>query len=191
MRMATATFACISGFLALCAGSAPGAAATSPTILDIGDSLSIGAAPYLRAQLSGYRIEKAHDVGLHAYDAARIVSSRSSLPSVLVVSAGTNDDPRIVSTFVHSVSTILEDAGTERCVVWPTIVRPRAVGATYAGLNDALRRSARTHPSLVLVDWVHMVHKHPWWLGKDGVHVSSAGYRARATAIASAVTGRC
>jgi lysophospholipase L1-like esterase len=160
-------------------------------VLDVGDSLSVGAAPYLRARLRGYRIEQEHDVGLHAYDAARIVSSLHSLPAVLVVSAGTNDDPRIVSTFARSVSTIVGVAGSDRCVVWPTIVRPPAVGATYAGMNDALRRSARRNSNLVLVDWVHMVRKHPWWLARDGVHVSSDGYRARAAAIAGAVVDRC
>jgi lysophospholipase L1-like esterase len=190
-RTAAAALVGIAAVLALGAGSAPSARLSTPTLLDVGDSLSVGTAPYLRAQLHGYRIERARDVGLHAYDAARIISGMRLLPPVLVVSAGSNDDPRIVSTFAHAVSTIVMSAGSDRCVVWPTIVRPPAVGATYTGLNDALRRSARRHSNLVLVDWAHMVHKHPWWLGADGVHVSSAGYRARAAAIASAVTGRC
>ena len=181
----------IAAALVFGAGSAPGAERSHATVLDVGDSLSVGAAPYLRARLRGYRIEQEHDVGLHAYDAARIVSATRPLPQVLVISAGTNDDPRIVSVFVRSVATIVRNAGSARCVVWPTIVRPPAVGAPYAGFNDALRQSARRHGNLVLVDWVHMVREHPWWLAKDGVHVSSAGYRARAAAIASAVVGRC
>lgn len=177
--------------LAFGAGSAPSAADSKHTVFDIGDSLSIGASPYLRARLHGYRIAQAHDVGLHAYDAARIVSATGSLPSVVIVSAGTNDDPRIVSTFIRSVSTIVDTAGDARCVVWPTIVRPPAVGATYAGINGALRRAAARHDNLVLVDWVRMVRDHSWWLAEDGVHVSVAGYRARARAIASAVVTRC
>jgi hypothetical protein len=190
MRTAAASLLGIAAFLVLGAGSAPSAGVSRQTVLDVGDSLSVGAAPYLRARLRGYRIEPERDVGLHAYDAARIVSETRPLPTVLVVSAGTNDDPRIVSSFVHSVGTIVRNAGG-RCVVWPTIVRPPAVGSTYAGLNDALVRSALRNRNLVLVDWVHMVREHPWWLAADGVHVSSAGYRARAAAIAAAITGRC
>jgi lysophospholipase L1-like esterase len=190
MRTAAVVIACI----AVCAASGAGPAASAPTgrtVLDVGDSLSAGAAPYLRARLRGYRIQEDVDVGLHAYDAARIVAGTRPLPSILVVSAGTNDDPRIVSTFARAVSSIVTAAGAGRCVVWPTIVRPPAVGSSYDGINRALARAAARHRNLVLVDWVHLVAAHRWWLAKDGVHVSAAGYRARAAAIASAVATHC
>jgi len=191
---AVATFlACALGALARLGTAAPPAGAGSPqTVLDLGDSLSIGTAPYLRTRLRGYRIDRRYDVGLHAYDAAAIVArARTSLPDVLVVSAGTNDDPRIVSTFIHAISGVVATAGRRRCVVWPTIVRPPAIGATYDGLNRALARATARHRNLVLVDWVGMVRRHPWWLSDDGVHVSVAGYRARAAAIATAIATRC
>jgi lysophospholipase L1-like esterase len=172
--------------------ASPDARPTEKTVLDLGDSLSVGTGPYLRTRLRGYRIERLHDVGLHAYDAAAIVAAaKASLPRVVVVSAGTNDDPRIVATFIRAVSRVLRSAGRERCVVWPTIVRPAAVGATYNGMNRALARAAARNPNLVLVDWVGMVNRHPHWLSDDGVHVAAAGYRARAAAIAHAVSRRC
>jgi lysophospholipase L1-like esterase len=181
--------------LASSAGSARGEAsgsAAAQALLDLGDSLSVGTAPYLRKRLRDYRIDGLHDVGLHAYDAAAIVArSPASLPPVLVISAGTNDDPRIVSTFIRAVSRVVTAAGGRRCVVWPTIVRPPAVGATYDGLNRALSRAAARHRNLVLVDWVGMVRRHRSWLASDGVHVTVAGYRARAAAIATAVATRC
>jgi lysophospholipase L1-like esterase len=169
------------------------AAAPAPrTVLDLGDSLSVGTDPYLRMQLRDYRIDRLYDVGLHAHDAASIVTrSRRSLPSVLVVSAGTNDDPRLVSTFWRSVAGIVQVAGSDRCVVWPTIARPPAVGASYEGMNRALAQLAARNSNLVLVDWRRMVQRHPGWLARDGVHVSVAGYRARAAAIAAAVRTRC
>jgi lysophospholipase L1-like esterase len=161
-------------------------------MLDLGDSLSVGTDPYLRAQLRGYRIERLYDVGLHADEAAAIVARvGADLPKVLVVSAGTNDDPRQVSAFARSVSAVLRSAGPARCVVWSTISRPPAVGATYAGLNRALTRASTRNENLVLVDWARMVRRHPGWLSDDGVHVSAAGYKARAAAIATAVTTRC
>jgi lysophospholipase L1-like esterase len=193
VRIAAATL--VTGVLgALTALGASGSPVHSSerSVLDLGDSLSVGTAPYLRTRLRGYRVARLYDTGLHAYDAAAIVArARTTLPAVLVVSAGTNDDPRIVSTFVRAISGIVEAAGSERCVVWPTIVRPPAVGATYAGFNRALRRAAARHSNLVLVDWVGMVRRHPEWLSDDGVHVGVAGYRARAAAIAAAVSARC
>jgi lysophospholipase L1-like esterase len=120
-----------------------------------------------------------------------VTQARASLPPVVVVSAGTNDDPRIVSTFARAISTIVKAAGAGRCVVWPTIARPSAVGASYHGFNRALARAASRHRNLVLVDWVGMVRRHPTWVSGDGVHVSVAGYRARAGAIAEAVVTTC
>lgn len=197
MRLAAVLLALVLTFgVALSVASSPqaaqGARSAPPRVLDLGDSLSVGTAPYLQARLGRYRIEAVHDVGLHAYDAAAMVErSRRTLPPVLVVSVGTNDDPRIVSTFIRSVSRVLDTAGSKRCVVWPTIVRPPAVGASYDGLNRALARAAARHPNLVLVDWVGMVGRHPRWLSNDGVHVNASGYRARASAIAAAVATRC
>jgi hypothetical protein len=167
-------------------------ARSSPGILDLGDSLSVGTGPYLAARLREYRIDRIYDVGLHAYDAATLVARRrASLPSVVVISAGTNDDPRIVFTFARAVSRVLSAAGRDRCVVWPTIARPVAVGTAYDGLNRALARHAAREPNLVLVDWVRMVRRHPRWLTDDGVHVSVTGYRARASAIAGKIRTTC
>jgi lysophospholipase L1-like esterase len=192
VRTAGIAVAAFVAALAALGAFAADAADARRSVLDLGDSLSVGTAPYLRQQLPRYRIERFHDVGLHADDAAELVRAvGSGLPRVLVVSAGTNDDPRIVSAFSRAVSGILAAAGRERCVVWPTIARPPAAGSTYAGLNRALVRADRRHANLVLVDWVGMVRRHPGWLSKDGVHVSPAGYRARARAIAAAVKVRC
>jgi lysophospholipase L1-like esterase len=162
------------------------------TMLDLGDSLSVGTDPYLRSKLRGYRIERLYDVGLHASEAATIVARVGPrLPQVVVVSAGTNDDPRMVSAFARSVTAVLRSAGPARCVVWSTISRPPAVGRSYAGLNRALTQAATRNERLVLVDWAGMVRRHPGWLSDDGVHVSAAGYKARAASIATAVTSRC
>lgn len=175
------------------AGSATGApqSAGHGAVLDVGDSLALGTAPYLRLALRGRALRQVHDVGLHAYDVPALLRDERRLPRVIVVSGGTNDDPRGVSTFQRAVRDVLLLAGPDRCVVWPTIVRPAAVGASYDRLNHALARLAARHRSLVVVDWVGLVARHRGWLARDGVHVSAAGYRARARAIAAAVRARC
>jgi len=174
------------------AGSAVAPVPAPRTVLDLGDSLSVGTDPYLRKRLRGYRVERLYDVGLHAYDAAAIVTrSRASLPEVLVISAGTNDDPRMVSVFWRSIMRILRAAGRHRCVVWPTISRPPAAGASYDRFNRALSQASRRYRNLVLVGWARMVRRHSGWLSRDRVHVGATGYRARAEAIATAVKTRC
>jgi hypothetical protein len=168
------------------------AAVGGKAVLDVGDSLSVGAAPYLPRHLPGYRIDGYRRVGLRSDEAAlRVIRAQAPLPRVVVVSAGTNDDPHDVVVFSRSVADVLATVGRSRCVVWPTIVRPAVSGLTYAALNRVLRRAATRRPNLVLVDWVGMVRRNPGWLGHDGVHASSAGYRARARAIGAAVKTRC
>jgi lysophospholipase L1-like esterase len=182
----------VTGALVVLAVSLPAAApaGTAAAVLDVGDSLSVGTAPFLDRRLAGRDLDHRNQVGLQATEAAAIVVREDALPRVLVVSAGTNDDPRVVPVFSRAVSGILRAAGSGRCVVWPTIVRPPE-GASFARLNRVLHRAAARNANLVLVDWVGMVRRHPTWLARDGVHAGAAGYRARAAAIAAAVETRC
>jgi lysophospholipase L1-like esterase len=169
----------------------PAGAAERRTVLDVGDSLSVGTAPYLALQLRAYRIEGYRAVGLRSQEVARRIGRSRTLPRVLVVSAGTNDDPREVAAFSESVSSVLGAAGKARCVVWLTIARPPVGGTPYTGLNRVLSRAAARRSSLVLVDWAGMVRRNPGWLRSDRVHATTSGYRARAEAIARAVRRRC
>jgi hypothetical protein len=172
------------------AAAAPGATAGNRNLLSYGDSLSVGTDLFLRAYLHGWRVDSETSISRHA-DAvpAALRSYGSALPRVIVVSAGTNDDPGRVSGFAHIVRETLAIAGPKRCVVWSTIVRPAYEGVSYTGYNRALTGIARTRANLRIFDWVSMARAHPSWFGSDGVHPTATGYRARAAAIARLVRG--
>ena len=191
--MRTSLAAALTGLICLGVAGTVGSATSPKTLLAVGDSLSIGTDPHLRIHLPDYRIERIHQVGLRSPEvAARVVSrSRTALPSVLVVSAGTNDDPRAVPEFSGAIADVLAAAGRGRCVVWSTISRPPVGGVGYWRMNRVLSRAAAQHRNLVLVDWARMVRRDSSLLSSDGVHAANAGYRARAAAIATAVTTRC
>lgn len=156
-----------------------------PAVFMNGDSLSAGTAPYLPRVLAGWRVRQSYAVSRHAPEAIGILRANGrSLPSVIVMSVGTNDDPRALGAFQRAVSGALTIAGRRRCIVWPTIVRPSLAGATYAGYNRILRRTATRTRRLRVVDWTDLVARHPGWLAGDGVHVNAAGYLARSRAIA-------
>jgi hypothetical protein len=192
VRIALATVSvCVLGLVTGAGSATSGAHSGERSLLDVGDSLSVGTDAYLRERLPGYRIEERNEVGLHSWEVAGIVRARRSLPAVLVVSAGTNDDPRAVEGFSRSVASVLAVAGARRCVVWPTIARPDQFGTSYVALNRVLTRVATDDGNLVLVDWAAMTRRHPRWLRADGVHATAAGYRARAHAIAASVRARC
>lgn len=158
------------------------------TVLHYGDSLTVGTGAYLSSFLPGWSITESGRVGRHAGEGADAVRSlRASLPEVLVISLGTNDDPRAVSGFAADVRRIEEAAGRERCVVWATVARPPFNGVSYDGYNSVLRRAAATYANFRVFDWQALSRTHPEWFRSDGVHPSAEGYRTRAAALAKLV----
>jgi len=167
----------------------PGASgATRPgSVLVVGDSLAVGAREPLAAALPGWRIATSAETGRHTSDGVAEITGTGTLPRVLVVSLGTNDDPSAVETFTGYVQAVLNAAGPGGCVVWPNIVRPPYNGVSYAGYNRALARLSAANPNLFVVDWAGMIDSNPGWLASDGVHATPTGYASRGQAIAQAV----
>ena len=171
--------------------ASPGPAAGNRNVLSYGDSLSVGTDLFLGRYLHGWNVRSAASISRHADDVPGALSAPSarSLPRVIVVSAGTNDDPGRVSGFARIVRETLAIAGPSRCVVWSTIVRPPYQGVSYGGYNRALRRSPPAAATSACSTG-------PRWPGRtrpgsarDGVHPTASGYRARAAAIARLVRG--
>ena len=177
--------------LALLLVAPASAEAASQRLLVNGDSLAVGTKRYIPRELEGWRIRQSTAVSRQAYQGADVMRSYgASLPRVIHVSLGTNDDPNQVPGFRAAVDEVMEVAGEERCVVWANIVRPPVAGKSYAGYNRALARESLERDNLRIVNWARMVRRHPEWLSDDGVHVSAEGYRARAKAVARRVR-RC
>ncbi len=170
--------------------TSPAPAAGSRHVLSYGDSLSVGTDLFLGGYLRGWSVRSSASISRHAEDAPGALRGYgAALPHVIVVSAGTNDDPGRVSGFARIVRETLAIAGPSRCVVWSTIVRPPYQGVSYAGYNSTLEAIAGRRGNLRVFDWVSMARAHPSWFGSDGVHPTATGYRARAAAIARLVRG--
>ena len=180
----------------LAAGVAPAlvpaaAAAAERSLLVNGDSLAEGTRPYVPKELPDWRVRQSTKVSRHAAEGDDVMRRYgSSLPRVVHVSLGTNDDPSQTGAFRAAVRDVMDVAGARRCVVWANIVRPPYAGVSYRGYNRVLAGEDERRDNLLVLNWVRMVRRHPEWLGDDGVHVSAAGYRARAKAVARAVR-RC
>jgi hypothetical protein len=168
--------------------TAGGTAETTSTgrLLVVGDSLAEGTEAPLGRLLPGWRITTSAYTGRHTDDGVDEIVSRSSLPGVLVVSLGTNDDPSATSSFQGEVERVLDAAGPSRCVVWANIVRPPYAGVSYAGYK--LNSLSYSRPNLIVVDWARIARSQPGLLASDGVHATPEGYAVRAQAIASAVS---
>ena len=161
-------------------------------MLSYGDSLAVGTDLYLDTFLPGWSVRSSTAISRHAAETPGALRSLgSSLPRVLVVSVGTNDDPGAVSEFRGIVAQAVALAGPSRCIVWSTIVRPPYNGISYEGYNRVLRAAAGRYANLRVLDWAAMARAHPGWFGRDGVHPTATGYRARAAATAKLVRAGC
>jgi hypothetical protein len=173
------------------AAPSPVPAAPRRTLLHVGDSLGVGTQWFLPAALPRWRIHAALAISRHAPEVPGIVARYGrGLPRVVVVSAGTNDDPRALGSFRTAIRRTMRAAGRRRCVVWANIVRPAVAGASYRGLNVVLAEEARRRRNLRVFQWARMARRHRGWFGPDGVHPSGVGYRVRARGVA-AVVRRC
>lgn len=190
------SFLSISLFVALVAVGVVAArsdarAPAARTALNLGDSLAVGIDPYLDELLSDWTVTPAAISGRRSDEGlVALKRRRGRLPRVLVVSLGTNDDPRSVDGFAATVAEVERIAGSGRCVVWTTIVRPAVAGVDYTAFNDVLRREDARLRSFRVVDWETMVAKNPGDLREDGVHAVAEGYRARAAETARVIR-RC
>ena len=179
------TAAALSLVVALPTSAASGA---QQTVLHYGDSLTVGTGVYLPSFLPGWAITQSASISRHADEGPRAVRLlSSSLPRVLVISLGANDDPGAVVAFAADVRHIATTAGGGRCVIWSTVVRPPYKGVSYEGYNRVLVRAATKYANFRVFDWQALAKKHPWWFGSDGVHPTAKGYRARAAALARLV----
>ena len=182
LALGVAVLACVGAL------QADAAAGTPRTVLHYGDSLTVGTGLYLPAFLPGWSITQSASVSRHADEGPQAVRSLSStLPRVLVISLGANDDPGAVSAFAADVRRVVSAAGRNRCVIWSTVVRPPYNGVSYEGYNRVLRRAALTFANFRVFEWQALARAHPGWFGSDGVHPTADGYRARAAALAKLV----
>src|SRR5262245_56070494 len=159
-----------------------------------GDSIAYGTDLFLKGYLRGWTIAASVDVSRHTYQGVATIESMrraGTLPYVVVVNLGTNDDPRAVRQFGSYVSRVARAAGSERCVIWATIVRPPYADVSYDGLNDVLFKAAARNTSFHVFDWRPLARAHPAWFGSDGVHPSIPGYRVRAKLLASFIRSSC
>jgi lysophospholipase L1-like esterase len=153
------------------------------TLLNLGDSLAVGAGGPLSDALPSWRVDTdAVSSRPTAAGVARLEARPGELPSVLAVSLGTNDAPTATRAFRASVERVLKIAGPDRCVLWIKIRRPPLNNTSYAGLNRVLRTLAHSNDNLRIVDAVGE-------LGEDNVHLTRGGYRTRASAIGDAARG--
>ena len=148
-----------------------------------GNSLTVGASPYLAALLAtaGWSVTMDGQVGRDTATGTAIVAEREAgIHGTLVVALGTNDPPD-PTLFASRIDMLMESATSLR-VIWVTVAR-----SGWDGLDAMLVAALSRWPNLKVIDWRPVIARHPDMLAGDGIHLTEAGYQLRAAFIADAV----
>jgi hypothetical protein len=157
-------------------------------VLVIGDSLAVGMAPALKADLRGWNVRVDARIGRPLAAGMKILAQRSSAPAIVAFSLFTNNDPRGSGQLEQAVRASAARPGG--CAVWATIVAPPVNGVGYAAVNrmlGGLARESQLALSLQVVDWARAVAADHSLLAGDHVHGTAAGYATLARLYADAI----
>ena len=133
-------------------------------ITAIGDSVMLGAAHELAAQVPGIDLDAA--VGRQVSQAIRLLEERKAngqLGDIVLLHIGNNG-----AFSAKQFDRIMEVAGPERRVVFLTLKVNRSWEAAN---NDVISAGAARHRQAFLVDWRSALEKHPEVLWNDGTHL--------------------
>jgi lysophospholipase L1-like esterase len=165
--------------------SAPRAVAVPHRVFVVGDSLTVGTQPWLRAAMHRHgwslagvdaRVGRPVSEGL-----AVLRAHRASLPPVVLVALGTNNlgaTQQDVRSWLRSTRQIVGS----RPVVWVNLClndvqQPRLRG--FRAINAALLRYAPRF-GIKVADWCGYASRHGVTNGPDGIHYGPDAYRVRA-----------
>lgn len=172
--------------LATLVAASSAAAASDPTVLVIGDSVSTAMYWYddsiavMQKNLGVYwdvAICRTIEGTSCPFDGERaptlmqVVAARGTVPPTVVVEVGYNDPEETFATEVDDAMSALTAAGATH-VLWLTMRESRT---PYATLNGLLEKATKHWPQLELVDWNAESADHPSWFQNDNVHLTPAG----------------
>jgi hypothetical protein len=164
--------------------AAPTATVVGPSVpegsvLMVGDSVTIDAAPYL--QPAGVTVNG--EVGRQFSEGIGLVANIAAahqLPPTLVVALGTNGT--VTST---EMDQMVQAASGARHIVFVTIDVPRS---WEVGDNQVIEAAPARYPGLVTVaNWYAVASAHPEWFTEDQVHLQPPGAQALAAFVLAAV----
>ncbi len=159
----------------------------------VGDSLTEG----VRTRLPPLATRYGFDVKIDAQSGRDIAAGVTPLTKVkadrdlVVVALGTNDARAslTVEAAQARIGQMLAVVGDKTPVLWVNIYRQDTKDATAAArrFDLALDAEAAVRPNLTVLDWSSYIQGRKDLLGKDGIHLTSAGYDDRAAWLARAI----
>lgn len=156
--------------------TAPSAAPATPSAYFLGDSVMLGAQPWVKRDLgSRWTVDFDAHVDRSTAQGLGIVTAHGGrLGDAAVIQLGTNDGGR-PAYYIGQVDRILEALHGMPVVVWLTIAHARSY---YATDDQMLRTAVARFPNALVADWAGVAT--PADVYGDGLHLTPDGGKAMA-----------
>jgi hypothetical protein len=146
-------------------------------ITAVGDSLMVGATPYLEGLLPGISIDaevgRALPAGMDILDTQ---NEHGEVREFVVLGLATNAGVRL-----EQYDEIVNHIGTDRALI---LVNAWGDRTWIPGGNEQVAAAAAQYPNLITIaDWHGLIAEHPEFMGPDGIHPTEAGKAAYANLI--------
>jgi len=156
----------------------------APRVVIVGDSLTVGASPGLRALLTDVHLRIDAKVGRAMPEGSKAAAvSRAGSADLVVVALGSNDSCAVAEC-KRRVSAILAAVNPAAPVVW---MQPARFRPNMDNVRAAVSEVVTARPGSLVLDWQPFQDAHPEILQTDRIHLTPAGYRLRAEVTASQV----
>jgi len=154
---------------------------TGDQITAVGDSLMVGATPYLEELLPGIsvdgRVGRPMPEGMGILDE---LAAQGEIREYVVLGLATN-----AGVTVEQFDKIIETVGPDTTIV---IVNAYGDRSWIPGGNEQVELAAAKYPGqIVIADWNALIGEHPEYIGGDGIHANDAGKQAWAHMIVDAL----
>jgi len=155
----------------------PAVAPTGDQITAIGDSLMVGATPYMEELLPGISVDGR--VGRPMVEGMGILDqlgAQDEIRDYVVLGLATN-----AGVTVAQFDKIIEMVGPNRTVI---MVNAYGNRSWIPGGNQQIEEAAAKYPGqIVIADWDGLIAEHPEYIGGDGIHANNVGKEAYANLV--------
>lgn len=152
-------------------------------VVIIGDSLTVGISPHWPSNGNNLRVDINARGGRPLHGANSIISETVAETDAYVLALGTNDcmsnpdEDQIRNLIISALNT-----SQAKPALLLTLGENGQIRDCATRFNAVAKRLVATIPSLELGDWQAHIQNHSEWYGSngDGIHLTPAGYKARA-----------
>ena len=167
---------------------APTSAASNSvsSVFVLGDSLTVGSAPYIRRGYKGTSLSVTIDAeqSRHSSELGPLASDAARNATMWIIALGTNDYSG--PDLKDNVRKVMNKAGSGRSVRWINIYNDSNHPQTKT-INNALDDMGSEYSNLLIIDYAGRLNKSH--LDSSGYHLTDKGYRERAKLYVVTVVG--